>query len=223
MVSSPSPSAGEQADRFSSPRSAIQQIQLEQSFPSVEIYVRGRYASDDPLYRSQTSIFSSCCSGSSLIFTMKSAVFALLVTATSAFTAPSMTFAVGKKSAAKKVAPKAAGTKVVKAAAKVAPKPVAKKVVKPVAKVATKPVVKVAPKKVVKPVVKKVAPKVVAKKVVAKKVAPKAAAKKIVVKKTVAKKPIKKAVSSFKSKSSYVSALNRFSLAPNSYLRDKQS
>lgn len=121
-------------------------------------------------------------------FTMKFAVFAILVSVASAFTAPSMTFAVSKapaKKAAKKAAPKAVAKKSApKAVAKkVAPKAVAKKVAKAVAKkVAPKAVAKkAAPKAVAKKVAKTVAKakKVVAKKVVAaKKAAPKVVAKK---------------------------------------------
>jgi hypothetical protein len=100
---------------------------------------------------------------------LSAALLILTLGAAEAFTAPSMTFAVGKKAA-----PKATATKVVaKAKPKAVAKPAATKVV---AKVAPKPkpVVKAAPKP--KPVVKAVVKPVPVKKVVVKKVVPKAAA-----------------------------------------------
>jgi len=92
---------------------------------------------------------------------MKFAVFAICAGVATAFTAPTMTFAVGKKAPAKKAAPKPVAKKAtqpVKAVVKkAAPKPMpAKKVVKAVKKAAPKP--KPVVKKVVK-AVKKAAPK----------------------------------------------------------------
>lgn len=133
---------------------------------------------------------------------MKLALFAILASTATAFTPPSLTFAVGKK------APVKAKTVAVK---KVAPKPVAK-----VAPKATKPVAKAAP-------VKKAAPTKAVAKVVAKAKPVVKAAPKPVVKKVVPKpKPVVRAaapvVKKFVSRSSVVS-----SSKISSYLNQSES
>jgi len=100
---------------------------------------------------------------------MKLALFAILASTATAFTPPSLTFAVGKKAA-----PKAKTVAVKKAVTKAVPK-------------ATKPVAKAAP---AKKVVAKVAPKVVAKAAPVKKVVAKPVVKKVVPVKKAAPKPV---------------------------------